>query len=42
MDLNELFKLLFLFGFEKGMILDTFHMYGMMLVLKASVYSYVK
>ena len=25
MGLNEVFKLLFLFGFEQGMILDSFH-----------------
>ena len=41
MGLNEVSKL-FLFGFEKGMILDSFHMYGMMLFLNASMYSYVK
>ena len=42
MGLNEVSKLLFLLGFEMGMILDSFHMCGMMLVLKTNVYSYMK
>ena len=42
MGLYEMARLLFSFGFGVGMMLESFHMFGMMLVLRASAYSCVR